>query len=200
MKPIPTGPPTSRSRSSKRVRDAVYSSSLEDAGVVQLVEQPQEVGRVLGRVVARPSRAAGAGRRAAPRGLLLLERHGHLRADRLGVDPGALKPLAVLLDADAALGEAVGLRAPEGALLHEAAVADHERDRDDEARRCPSRPDPLPTIAKTIPAPISVPTSPMRIVSHAGIGSGPGTANRASAPVKKAVTITEMMLPSMPGA
>ena len=45
---------------------------------------------------------------------------------------------------------------------------------------------------------MSVPISPMRIVSQAGIGSGPGTANRASAPVKKAVTITEMMLPSMP--
>ena len=34
----------------------------------------------------------------------------------------------------------------------------------------------------------------MRIVSHAGIGSGPGTAKRASAPVTKAVMITEMTL------
>src|SRR3954452_17723814 len=37
-------------------------------------------------------------------------------------------------------------------------------------------------------APISVPTSPIETVSQAGIGSGPGTAKRASAPVKNAVT------------
>src|SRR3954447_5242015 len=45
-----------------------------------------------------------------------------------------------------------------------------------------------------MPPPISVPTSPIRIVSQAGIGSGPGTANRARAPVMNAVTITEMTL------
>ena len=32
------------------------------------------------------------------------------------------------------------------------------------------------------------------MVSHAGIGSGPGTANRARAPVTNAVTITEITL------
>src|SRR5436190_20697723 len=52
----------------------------------------------------------------------------------------------------------------------------------------------LPTATKTMPAPMSVPTRPIRMVSHAGIGSGPGTANRARAPVTNAVTITEITL------
>ena len=38
---------------------------------------------------------------------------------------------------------------------------------------------------------MSVPPSPMMIVSHAGIGSGPGTAKRARAPVMNAVRMIE---------
>jgi len=37
-------------------------------------------------------------------------------------------------------------------------------------------------------------------VSHAGIGSGPGTANRAREPVMNAVTITEITLAAMEGS
>jgi predicted ATPase len=51
-----------------------------------------------------------------------------------------------------------------------------------------------------MPAPISVPMRPISTVSHAGIGSGPGTAKRASAPVKNAVTMiqtTAAMAPSV---
>src|SRR3954454_17691829 len=49
----------------------------------------------------------------------------------------------------------------------------------------------LPALLDTSPPPASEPTRPMRIVSHAGIGSGPGTAKRASAPEKNAVTMIE---------
>jgi hypothetical protein len=44
-----------------------------------------------------------------------------------------LQTLPVLLDADALLGEAVRLRPPHGALLHQAPVADYEGDRHEEA-------------------------------------------------------------------
>ena len=107
--------------------------------------------------------------------------------------PALLQPLAILLDAEAALREAVRLGAPERPLLDEAAVDDHERDRDEEAAM-PTHAGLSPTVTRTMPAPISVPTRPIRMVSHAGIGSGPGTANRASAPVTNAVTITVMTL------
>src|SRR3954452_7083218 len=53
-----------------------------------------------------------------------------------------------------------------------------------------------PVIARTIPPPITVPTRPIATVSHAGIGSGPGTAKRASAPVMKAEARAAMTLPS----
>ena len=49
-----------------------------------------------------------------------------------------------------------------------------------------------PTIAYAIPPPIEVPTRPITSVSHTGMGSGPGTANRASAPVTNAVKSAEM--------
>src|SRR4051794_20492852 len=42
-----------------------------------------------------------------------------------------------------------------------------------------------------MPKPASDPMSPMITVSQAGIGSGPGTAKRASAPVTKAVSTIE---------
>ncbi len=54
-----------------------------------------------------------------------------------------------------------------------------------------------PTAATTIPQPMSEPARPMLTVSHAGIGSGPGTANRASAPVTNAERSRAMMLPSI---
>src|SRR3954451_250856 len=55
----------------------------------------------------------------------------------------------------------------------------------------PSHAGSFPAIARTSPPPASEPTRPMRIVSHAGMGSGPGTAKRASAPEKNAVTMIE---------
>jgi hypothetical protein len=54
--------------------------------------------------------------------------------------------------------------------------------------------------ATTIPAPMSVPPRPITTVSQAGIGSGPGTAKRASAPVTKAVRMIERTLATVRGA
>src|SRR5258708_5269449 len=50
------------------------------------------------------------------------------------------------------------------------------------------------------PPPPSEPTSPMRIVSQIGIGSGPGTARRASAPVMNADASTPMTVPPLTAA
>src|SRR5919206_1409025 len=51
-----------------------------------------------------------------------------------------------------------------------------------------------------IPPPTSEPVSPMTIVSQAGIGSGPGTAHRARAPMAKPKTTAEMKYASTPEA
>src|SRR3954447_26466326 len=55
-----------------------------------------------------------------------------------------------------------------------------------------------PTIAYAIPPPIAVPTRPISRVSQTGMGSGPGTANRARAPVMNAVKSAEMTRLAMP--
>ena len=76
---------------------------VEDAAVVQLLEAAEEVGRVLGRVVARCPR--GPRRRRPRRRRLPLRRARTQAADRVRVDACALQPLAVLLDADARCGK-----------------------------------------------------------------------------------------------
>jgi hypothetical protein len=57
-----------------------------------------------------------------------------------------------------------------------------------------------PPIARTIPVPPTKPTRPIVSVSHGGIGSGPGSAKRASAPVMKAMKSAPITAPSMRGA
>ena len=57
-----------------------------------------------------------------------------------------------------------------------------------------------PTTAMTIAPPMSVPTRPIASVSQSGIGSGPGTAKRASAPVTKNDASAARTLPSIRGA
>src|SRR5438477_2483640 len=92
---------------------------VEDARVMELLEQTEVVRGVVRRRVAcvnvRSSR---------------LQRHPlrecaeRLRADLVRVDAGALQAFAVLLDADAPLGEAVGVPPPHRPLLDETPV-DH---------------------------------------------------------------------------
>jgi hypothetical protein len=53
---------------------------------------------------------------------------------------------------------------------------------------------------RTIPPPMTVPPRPITTVSHAGMGSGPGTANRANAPVTKADASAAMIVPSIRAA
>jgi len=91
-----------------------------------ITEQAQIVRRVLGRVVARAGVAGGDG---------LLQRRPRLedaelllRPDLVRVDAGPLQPLAILLDAEAALREAVGVLSPERPLLDEAPVEHDEHD------------------------------------------------------------------------
>src|SRR3979490_3074568 len=61
----------------------------------------------------------------------------------------------------------------------------------------PTQPGFCPTVRITIPPPTTVPPRPIATVSHAGIGSGPGTAKRASAPVMNADAIAAMTVPSI---
>src|ERR671932_2942413 len=55
-------------------------------------------------------------------------------------------------------------------------------------------------MATMIPPPTSEPVSPMKIVSQAGIGSGPGTAQRASEPITNPKATAEMKYASTPQA
>ena len=48
-----------------------------------------------------------------------------------------------------------------------------------------------------MPPPTTVPPRPITTVSHAGIGSGPGTAKRASAPVMNAEARAAMIVPTI---
>src|SRR5579859_723009 len=48
-----------------------------------------------------------------------------------------------------------------------------------------------------MPPPPSEPARPMATVSQMGIGSGPGTASRASAPVTNADAMTPMTVPAL---
>src|SRR4051794_37509601 len=77
---------------------------VEDAPVVQLLEEAEEMCRILGRVLGH-----GTVRRLLR--LLLRRRLGdrrdERRADRVGVDAGTLEALPVLGDAEAPLGETV---------------------------------------------------------------------------------------------
>src|SRR5437870_660301 len=54
-----------------------------------------------------------------------------------------------------------------------------------------------PQIATAIAPPEIDPVSPIAIVSHAGMGSGPGTASRASAPVTNPMAITAITVPNI---
>ena len=54
--------------------------------------------------------------------------------------------------------------------------------------------------AYAMPNPAKEPLRPTRIVSHAGIGSGPGTASRASAPVTNPDSSTPMTVPRLTAA
>src|SRR6266536_49198 len=58
---------------------------------------------------------------------------------------------------------------------------------------------PRPQSASAIPPPPAEPASPIAIVSQIGIGSGPGTASRASPPVKKPNTMIDRTATSIPG-
>jgi hypothetical protein len=49
-----------------------------------------------------------------------------------------------------------------------------------------------------MPPPTTVPPSPITTVSQAGIGSGPGTAKRASAPVMNAEARAAMIVLNIP--
>ena len=55
-------------------------------------------------------------------------------------------------------------------------------------------------MASTIPVPAAKPTRPIVIVVTGGIGSGPGSAKRASAPVMKAMKSAPITAPIMRGA
>src|SRR4029077_15277892 len=93
---------------------------VEDSRVVELLEQAEIVRRVFGRVVARGG--LGVGRRRLQRRPRLEDTELLLRPDRVRVDAGLLQPLAILLDAEAALGEAVRASPPERSLLDETPV------------------------------------------------------------------------------
>src|SRR5690242_16799626 len=54
-----------------------------------------------------------------------------------------------------------------------------------------------PAIPSAIAPPMNDPRRPIAIVSQIGIGSGPGSASRASAPVMNPVTMTEITAPAM---
>src|SRR5438105_3861414 len=56
----------------------------------------------------------------------------------------------------------------------------------------------VPTTAAVTPPPRSEPVSPMKIVSHAGMGSGPGTAQRARPPMAKPSTTADRNAWSIP--
>src|SRR5215207_1725650 len=56
---------------------------------------------------------------------------------------------------------------------------------------------PQPQIAAASAPPPQEPTRPMPTVSHTGMGSGPGTARRASAPVTNPMTMIAITEPSM---
>src|SRR3954468_22522391 len=104
---------------------------LENACVVELLEQTQIVRRVLRGSL---SRVRTVSRRRRLQRRSLLEHAELLGPDLVGIDPGPLEPLAILLDADAALGEAIRVPPPERPLLDEMAVGDHQPDRRKEAR------------------------------------------------------------------
>src|SRR4051812_10105440 len=105
---------------------------VEDARVVELLEQSEVVGRVLGWSAGGIGTHRCSGRLRRPH---LLESAERLDPDPVGVDARPLQPLAVLVDAEAALREAVGVGTPERALLDEAPVDDHERHGREEARK-----------------------------------------------------------------
>src|SRR2546425_5435650 len=84
-----------------RARGAVLVVG-EDAAVVQLFEELQVMGRVLGRVVTRE----GHRRRGSRRRTLRRAGQGKRRADRVGIDARLAQSFPVLVDADAALREA----------------------------------------------------------------------------------------------
>jgi hypothetical protein len=67
-----------------------------------------------------------------------LENPELLRSDLVRIDAGALQPLAILLDAEAPFGKAVGVPSPQGALLDEPPVEHDEPDRD--AETCEASP------------------------------------------------------------
>ena len=50
--------------------------------------------------------------------------------------------------------------------------------------------------AAVMPPPIADPPKPIKTVNQKGIGSGPGIARRASAPIRKPAATTERMAPS----
>src|SRR5581483_1184275 len=97
----------------------------EDAAVVQLLEQGQEVRRVLRRVL---ERTGGRSRRRRRRGRARQLRRRERGRDPVGVDARGPQPLAVLLDPDAAFREAVRLPSEDRPLLHEAPVEADEND------------------------------------------------------------------------
>jgi hypothetical protein len=56
---------------------------------------------------------------------------------------------------------------------------------------------PRPNAVTAIPLPISEPTRPNRVVIQIGIGSGPGTAQRARPPMTKPMIRAWMIAPIM---
>ena len=134
---------------------------------MQLLEQAEIVSRVLGRVVAGRDVGCRCGDVVCSGGRGW-RTPNWLRPDLVRVDAGALQSLAVLLDAEAALGEAVGVLPPERPLLDEAPVDHDEPDGHEKAREPgPRRVLRSPPIASTIPVPAAQPTSPIANVSHA---------------------------------
>jgi hypothetical protein len=53
----------------------------------------------------------------------------------------------------------------------------------------------VPKAAHAIPLPITAPVKPKKVVIQIGIGSGPGTAQRASPPITNAATSVWMIAP-----
>src|SRR4029079_1300188 len=104
---------------------------VEDPRVVELLEPAEIVRRVFGRVVARAG--MGVGRRRLQRRPGLEDPELLLRPDLIRVDAGSLQPLAVLLDAEAALREAVRAPPPERPLLDKTPVEHHQPDGDEDA-------------------------------------------------------------------
>src|SRR5439155_23997686 len=107
-------------------------------------------------------------------------------ADRVGIDPGLGEALAETRDPEPARRQPHRLGAGDRPLLDEAAVRDDEQGGD--ADRGHHRHEEVAAGLRADdrgrdPPPTSDPVSPMKIVSHAGIGSGPGTAQRASPPM-----------------